>query len=184
MHLSAISYLGRRAGHFHRIHALAASSNAGNHVVVGSAGQAFIRVTGRARGGDQRIGTAAGSRTLHVVTARARTGVPTQGHLPGSGLGSNSRRRRNRNWRGSGRRGGPARHSILEAANPFAQTLHHFGNPPPAKENQHHGQHNQPMKNTKFTHEFTSTSPLALRLVRKMAWKGVCSGRIPVWSSF
>src|SRR5438034_2028900 len=41
------------------------------------------------------------------------------------------------------------RHAFFEAANALAEAAHHFGDAPAAKENQHNGQHEQPVENTK-----------------------------------
>src|SRR6266566_416641 len=71
-------------------------------------------------------------------------------------------RRRLRRRSGLRRRRGRLRragHALLEAADAFAEALHHFGNAPAAKENQHHCQNNQPMKNTELTHGASTRPP-------------------------
>src|SRR6516162_940533 len=71
-------------------------------------------------------------------------------------------RRRWRRRSGLRRRRGRLRragHAFLEAADAFAEALHHFGNAPAAKENQHNGQNNQPVKNTELTHGASTRPP-------------------------
>src|SRR6266571_734111 len=62
-----------------------------------------------------------------------------------------------------------AGHAFLEAANAFTQSLHDFGDAPAAKENQHHGQNDQPMKNTELTHEPPPRAPLGGALLNPSA---------------
>src|SRR6266481_2142933 len=63
-----------------------------------------------------------------------------------------------------GRRLRRAGHTVLEASDAFAKPLHNFRDALAAKENQDHSQNNEPMKNTKFTHE---TPPRAPRLAAR-----------------
>src|SRR6266571_4472393 len=60
-------------------------------------------------------------------------------------------------------------HAFLEAANAFTQSLHDFGDAPAAKENQHNGQNDQPMKNTELTHELPPRAPLGGALLNPSA---------------
>src|SRR5260370_38546380 len=53
-----------------------------------------------------------------------------------------------------------AGHAILEAADTLAKSLHDFRDSLTAKENKNHGENDQPMKNTKFTHEPPPRAPL------------------------
>src|SRR5713226_2421708 len=68
------------------------------------------------------------------------------------GWGSRRLCRRRRCLRSAG-------HAILEAADTLAKSLHDFRDALTAKENKNHGENDQPMKNTKFTHEPPPRAP-------------------------
>src|SRR5262249_56037015 len=72
--------------------------------------------------------------------------------------------------------------TVLKASDAFAQSLHHFRDAPATKENQHHGQNHQPVKNTKLTHELPPPLPWRSGWPHSLAWLEFPLGRKLVWS--
>src|ERR1700751_4932982 len=88
---------------------------------------------------------------------------------------SGLRRRRGR-MRGAG-------HAFLEAADAFAEALHHFGNAPAAKENQDNRQNNQPVNNTELTHGASTPPPTGSgRALSTLAQSFACGKTVLLWA--